>query len=369
MPSALELAAARFRRELLTNERAAASDMVRVYGEAWRRTSQRTADVQAQIRTARLTGQSISPAWFYQQDRAETLQAQIEAELRRFAAYAEESTTALQRQAVTAAGGHAAGLVDLAAGVRPAGLEVPFDVLPTAALQDLIGFAADGSPLRDVFEQIAPGVAQRVTDTLGVSLAAGLGPRETARLLRRQFGAGLARALTISRTETLRAYREAMHRNYEANDDVIDGWVWLAKLDTRTCAACWAMHGSEHSLDERLNDHPNGRCTAVPKLKPWRALGVDIPDRRPVVEPGPTAFERLPDKGQERVLGKAAYAAYQDGAVTLEQFARRRRSASWGDTLQAASLEVLVGKELAQKYIRAVHEALRRRKLAGAVDS
>ena len=111
MPSALELAAARFRRELLTNERAAASDMVRVYGEAWRRTSQRTADVQAQIRTARLTGQSISPAWFYQQDRAETLQAQIEAELRRFAAYAEESTTALQRQAVTAAGGHAAGLV------------------------------------------------------------------------------------------------------------------------------------------------------------------------------------------------------------------------------------------------------------------
>jgi len=353
MPSALELAAARFRRELLTNERAADSDMVRVYGEAWRRTSQRTADVQAQIRTARLTGQSISPAWFYQQDRAETLQAQIEAELRRFAAYAEESTTALQRQAVTAAGGHAAGLVDLAAGVRPAGLEVPFDVLPTAALQDLVGFAADGSPLRDVFGEIA-GVAERVTDTLGASLAAGLGPRETARLLRRQFGVGLARALTISRTETLRAYREAMHRNYEANSDVVEGWVWHATLTPRTCAACWAMHGTVHRLDERMDEHPNGRCTALPVLKPWRELGLDIPDRRPVVVSGEDEFAKLTPAEQERVLGKAAFVAWQDGAVALKDFAAHRHSAEWGDTLQVASLEKMLGKDRATKYVRLV---------------
>lgn len=685
MPSVLERAAARFRRELLANERAAASDMVRMYGEAWRRTSQRAADVQAQIRAARLTGQPISPAWFYQQDRAETLQAQIEAELRRFAAYAEESTTALQRQAVTAAGGHAAGLVDLAAGVRPAGLEVPFDVLPTAALHDLVGFAADGSPLRDVFGEIA-GVAERVTDTLGASLAAGLGPRETARLLRRQFGVGLARALTISRTETLRAYREAMHRNYEANDDVVEGWVWHATLTPRTCAACvvgdtivsgpaiqkvfsrhytgnviiietaggkhltvtpnhpiltesgwvaaellqegdyvvsspdsngaalgigidnyqmptvikeiaetfsmvstemkcttpdfhgdgvgsdvyivrtrcllgndgnpfsskhfkqsnfslrgsigqsaasfffpslgsvqpafprdsmrlgfssknwlslfqwdfgaaqgsvfdrsapldasntqaggncgtcdakslgefhfgvasqissgnfrigqlhkavaqiavllsgnrvallfsaqqiplaknvgqpfaadaesgrdllrtltgqvrldrilkidvrgfsghvynlqtesgwfaangiithncWAMHGTVHKLDERMDEHPNGRCTALPVLKPWRELGLDIPDRRPVVVSGEDEFAKLTPAEQERVLGKAAFVAWQDGAVTLQDFAAHRHSAEWGDTLQVASLEKMLGKDKATGYLRFV---------------
>ena len=266
---------------------------------------------------------------------------------------------------MTAAGGHAAGLVDLAAGVRPAGLEVPFDVLPTAALQDLIGFAADGSPLRDVFEQIAPGVAQRVTDTLGVSLAAGLGPRETARLLRRQFGAGLARALTISRTETLRAYREAMHRNYEANDDVIDGWVWLAKLDTRTCAACWAMHGSEHSLDERLSDHPNGRCGCA---QAQAVAGAGRGHSRPPAcsEPGPTAFERLPDKGQERT-GQGGVRSHRDGAVTLEQFAGRRRSlvrryAAGGQSRR------LVGKELARNTSRRA-AGLRKRKLAGRLTA
>lgn len=361
MPSQIELAAARFRRELLNNERAAASAMVRMYGAAWGRVNRRASDVQQQLRAASLTGQPISPAWFYQQNRAESLQAQIEAELRRFAALAEDSTTALQRQAVTAAGRHAGGLVDLAAGVRPMGLEVPFDVLPTAALQDLVGFAGDGSPLRDVFGEIA-GVAERVTDTLGASMAAGLGPRETARLLRRQFGVGLARALTISRTETLRAYREAMHRNYEANSDVVEGWVWLATLTTRTCAACWAMHGSVHGLDERMDEHPNGRCTAVPVLKPWTELGLDIPDRRPVMASGADEFAKLTPAEQERVLGKAAFAAWQDGAVTLKDFASHKHSDEWGDTLQVASLRALLGEETALKYLRAVREALREKK-------
>ncbi len=107
----------------------------------------------------------------------------------------------------------------------------------------------------------------------------------------------------------------------------------------------------------------------MPGLKPWRALGVDIPDRRTVVEPVRQRSSVCRTRARS-ALGKAAYAAYQDGAVTLEQFARRRRSDAWGDTLQAASLEALVGRELAQKYIRAVREALRKRKSsAGAVDS
>jgi hypothetical protein len=30
---------------------------------------------------------------------------------------------------------------------------------------------------------------------------------------------------------------------------------------------CWAMHGTVHTLDERLDDHPNGRCTAIPHFR------------------------------------------------------------------------------------------------------
>jgi SPP1 gp7 family putative phage head morphogenesis protein len=359
MPSQLERAANRFRRELLNNERQAASAMVRAYGSSWRAVSLRVDSLQRQIAEAQASGETVSPAWFYQYNRAQSLQAQIEAELRRFSVVAGELTTGTQAAAVEAARRHTAELVDLAAGVRPAGIQVPFDVLPTAALQDLVGFASDGSPLRDVFGEISGGVADRVTDTFAGAIAAGLGPRETAQLIRRQFGTGLVRALLISRTETLRSYREASHRNYERNADVLEGWIWHATLNTRTCAACWAMHGTFHELKERLDDHPNGRCTPVPALKPWKALGYNIPDNRPKVERGPVIFERLTAAEQERVLGKAAFAAWSDGAVSLEQFAAHRHDRDWGDMVQVASLRSLLGPERAMRYIRAIR-AIRR---------
>lgn len=170
-------------------------------------------------------------------------------------------------------------------------------------------------------------------------------------MIRRQFGTGLVRALLVSRTETLRAYREAAHRNYEANADVVEGWIWHATLTTRTCAACWAMHGSFHRLDERLDDHPNGRCAPVPAVKPWKALGYDIPDNRPVIESGEAAFARLTAQEQERVLGKAAYAAFADGAVSLADFAGRRHSDDWGTTLARRSLREMVGDEAARRWI------------------
>lgn len=359
MPSQLERAANRFRRELLNNERQAASAMVRAYGESWRAVSLRVDQLQRQIAEAQASGETISPAWFYQYNRAQSLQSQIEAELRRFGVTASELTTGTQAAAVEAARRHSAELVDLAAGVRPTGIEVPFDVLPTSALQDLVGFASDGSPLRDVFGEISGGVADRVTDTFAGALAAGIGPRETARLIRRQFGTGLVRALLISRTETLRSYREAANRNYRNNADVVEGWIWHATLNTRTCPACWAMHGTFHELDERLDGHPNCRCTPVPAVKPWKALGYNIPDRRPVIERGPVVFERLTAQEQERVLGKAAFAAFSDGAVSLEQFATHKHSDTWGDTVQVASLRALLGPEKAMEYIRAIR-AIRR---------
>jgi SPP1 gp7 family putative phage head morphogenesis protein len=350
MPSALETAADRFRAELLRSERAAASAMVNAYGEAWQRVSQRIADLQAQIATAQAAGADISPSWFFQFDRLSSLQAQIESELRRFAVSAFDATLALQSEAVQAAGRHAADLAQLAAGPRVPGLEVPFDTLPSGALQELVGAAADGSPLREVFGGISRGVADRVTQSLAASVAAGLGPRETARVLRRQFGVGLARALLISRTETLRAYREATHRNFLNNRDVLEGWVWKAALGPRTCPACWAMHGTFHRLEERLDDHPNGRCTMLPRTKSWATLGYNVPDNRPTVEKGADIFARLTAAEQRAILGRAAHAAYARGAVSLEQFAAIRHSDDWGDTLAVQSLRTLVGAEEAQKY-------------------
>jgi len=111
-----------------------------------------------------------------------------------------------------------------------------------------------------------------VMDALTRGLALGLGPEVIRRLIQQMMGMVLTRALRIARTEMLRAYREAARRNYQANSDVVKGWIWHSALNERTCAACWAMHGTVHRLEERLDDHVGGRCTAVPLTKTWAEL-------------------------------------------------------------------------------------------------
>lgn len=374
MPSDLERAALRFRADLLRQERQAASEMVRAYAAAWQRVRAQVDALQAQIDAARSVGLvadvfrarlpggpviprtpgTFSPSWIWEQDRLGSLRRQIEAELRQFAAQAGEIVEAGQLRAVEAAQAGSEALVGVAARevgeVEIAGM---FNRLPREAIQDLVGFASDGSPLRSLFAEIAPGVSHGMTDALVAALATGTGPRETARLMRRQFGMGLARALTIARTEHVRAYREATRRNYEANSDILSGWIWLSACDRRSCPSCFAMHGTKHKVTETLDDHPNGRCVMLP----------DIKGRERKIESGEKRLRALTETDQQRVLGKAGHAAWKAGAVQLSDFVGRKDDprSRWGTMRYAKSLRQILGKEEAGKWIGRVLQAAQER--------
>ncbi len=132
-------------------------------------------------------------------------------------------------------------------------------------------------------------------------------------------GAGreLVRALTISRTEMLRSCRTASLRSYRACADIMEGWVWHAAQDRRTCGFCWSQHGRVFPIDAPFATHPRRRCSAVPRTVGWDAIlgekGRDIPDTRPKTEKGEDLFERLSDERKQQILGPAKYAAYQHG--------------------------------------------------------
>lgn len=333
MPSELEDALGRFRRSLLTQERAAASEMVRIYGGIWQRLRPMVEAAQAGL----VTDANIYTATF-----AQDIRAQVEAQLRRFAALAEQSAIGTQQMAIDAALRNVPVTVEMAGGSVGAG----FNRLNARAVENLVGFASDGSPLRALFEEIAPTCAGRVVDTLARGIALGQSPRVTAKQLRAAFGTGLTRALTIARTETLRAYRETTHEIYRANDHILDGWFWVAALTRRTCPACWAMHGSFHPLTERLDDHPNGRCSAAPSVR-GRASRI--------TQTGKQAFAALPEVQQRGILGPAMFAAWQDGAVHLwpdgpGSIVGRREDVRWGTMRYALSLSAIVGPEAAKMY-------------------
>lgn len=166
----------------------------------------------------------------------------------------------------------------------------------------------------------------------------GTNPRETARRMVRQvegaFNGGLSRALVITRTESLDAYRKAAAATQETSKDVLTGWVWLAHLgDTRTCPACWAMHGTVHPLSEPGPlGHPQCRCSRAPKTASWRDLGFDIDEPDDVIPDAETAFRALSRADQMKIMGPGRLALLDRGDITWRDLVRRRQNPGWRDS-------------------------------------
>jgi SPP1 gp7 family putative phage head morphogenesis protein len=230
-------------------------------------------------------------------------------------------------------------LASLQLGDQAATAGLSFDRLPKEAVEQLIGQMHDG-PLADLIGSLAGDVTQGWKDTMAQGLAQGLNPRDVARRIVAQVDVPRWRALTIARTETLRAYRETTRASIQRNQAVMQGWRWSAALDARTCAVCWAMHGTLHATDQVMGTHPNCRCAMVPATKSFADLGIagvaDGPNLQ--LTPGPQLFARQPVNVQMSVLGPAKHRLYQDGALSLEDLVGERLDRRWGATRFERSL-------------------------------
>lgn len=348
----------RFRRELLRNERRAASELVRVYGEAWKRIKAELERLNTEYEEAKERGEKPGPDWIYRFNRARAFRDQVERELLAFARYAEGKVREQQLEAIEAAERHAEQLARRALGKPPAGLVVDWNRIDRAGVETILGMTQADSPLHRLLLSISSEGAKAAEDALVQGMLLGKNPREVARDLRKALGTQLSRALTIARTETLRAHREATRASYQANSDIVKGWVWHSAADERTCAACWVMHGTEHKLDEILDGHPNCRCSMVPKTITWSEIGkrygidlYDIPDTNPEIESGVSLFEKLPAEKQIKILGPAKWAAWRDGKFILSDLGGRKRSREWGTHRYERSLQDLIGDK-AKEYTR-----------------
>jgi SPP1 gp7 family putative phage head morphogenesis protein len=156
------------------------------------------------------------------------------------------------------------------------------------------------------------------------------------------FNGGLTRALTISRTEMLDAYRTASAYIHRANADLVPAWQWYARLDSRTCPACWSRHGRTYPTSEPgPDDHPRGRCTRLPKLATWAELGITVPEPPSVLPDGEKSFNKLSRADQLQVFGPGRLELYRSGAVTWDQLATWRDTPQWRRSNQPTSVRDL----------------------------
>lgn len=337
-PGELQRQVEQYRKALLARERTASARLVREYGKIWRRIDREIQDLAGRYYRALQAGTASGTDWVYQFGRLRELRRQALDELVRFARYAENEINASQLAAAERALNESEQLLRVGIGEIPPGVSLRFNKLPRSAVRSMVGTMQANSVLVERLTQIAGEGAQAVQDGLVQGLALGQNPRVIARAIRDDLGAGLSKAMTWARTETLRAYRSATLATYRENDDMVKGWMWRSARNERTCAMCWAMDGTLLELEEDLDDHPNGRCFAVPVMKTWREMGFDIDETVKPKETGLEAFEKLSNAEKAKVLGRSKMAAYQDGRFTLNDLVGRRLDPRWGSMRYERSL-------------------------------
>ena len=316
---------------LLRGEREAAGDLLRAYGLAVRRISARIKELTDQIQAARLQGESISSGWLYERDRLTNLKREIIVELQRFSRVASIRVAREQAAAKELGAEAAQALIGESDG---APIAIRLGTFGARASATIAGFASDGSPLRELFAEQAVAVARRVSDELVAGVAEGQSARVIAARMRVAFGGDLARALTIARTETVRAYREASRAAFVTNASVLRGWYWQAALDARTCVVCIAMHGQVFPVSARLESHPNCRCVPVP-----------LTTAAPLPETGPEWFARQEAGLQRQVLGAAKFEAFREGKFEVKDLVGVRHSERWGTSRFEKPLSAILSEE------------------------
>jgi SPP1 gp7 family putative phage head morphogenesis protein len=318
-----------FRLGILRRERKTAALLASDYREAAKAMRADLDSLLVKIAEAREAGETVGESWLLRQRRFESLLIQVDEEIRKFSAIAEGRIIEAQGQAIEASLAQSYELMSAALGDIP-GVNITFHRLPRLAVENLAGFLSDSSPLSSILSALSADAVSVVRASLINGVVSGQGVREIARGMREALGGNLRRAQVLARTEVLRAYRETSRQTYSANRDVLNGWRWHSALDRRTCAICYAMHGTLHGFNETLNDHPQGRCVMLPETKSYRELGLDIPDDRRPVESGESRFAKLTAEQQQAVLGRGAYERYRAGKLKLPDLVGERVDPKWG---------------------------------------
>ena len=337
-PEAVAVVSA-FRRRLLALDARTLKSLIDAYVPIW-------ATLEAQVEA--IAADPVRLGGLSRDERVRDLQRQVEREVDQYATKAGGTISTAQRGAVNIAGTAARRTVEAALpdGITLdtlANVGIQWNRLPASAFEQFVGFAGDGGPLARLLAPLGPEAALGVKDALAQGIALGASPRETSRLVRDQFGLPLTRSLTISRTETLRSYREATRTQYQANSNIVKGYKRISAKDDRVCLACLALDGTEQPTDEVMPTHPNCRCAAVPITVSYRDLGLDVPEDTRESESAQQWFEAQPETVQRGMMGETRFTAWQRGEFQFGDMATVTDDATWGPGVQITPLGELIG--------------------------
>lgn len=116
---------------------------------------------------------------------------------------------------------------------------------------------------------------------------------------------------------------------YRANADMLDGYMWVSVLDSRTSTTCRSLDGEVFKLDKGPLPpiHINCRSTTIPVVKGMKRKGLrtaEGPHGEHNVRAGTTYYQwlkRQPKYFQIDALGPTRAELFRNGGLSAEEFA------------------------------------------------
>lgn len=327
MPDSAVIVAMRsFKRDLLRQESAQMREMATRWLQVERRLSGDMAALAAEMHDIAEGGGIVSSDLLFDHRRYRLLMRQLTDELGTYTRYADRTITDKQAQLARLGIDHAVSAIE-AQGVRAG-----FARLPVEAVQNMVGLAGNGTPLRTLLTATWPDAAEGLTQQLIRGVALGWNPRKTAKAMAQGNTRSLDRMMVISRSESLRVYRSANLASYRSSG-VVSGYRRLAARSNRTCLSCLVRDGEFIDLKDEMDEHPAGRCTSVP-------IVIGVPE--PTWQVGKDWLIEQPEKTQLAVMGKERLGLWKSGRYDLEEMIRVIPNETWGNSLGSIPLRELV---------------------------
>lgn len=318
----------------------AVSQLQRIYRQALSASIAELTALEGRIAARLAAGEPPSITIITMKSRIEANISDIRTRLDQAAESAVNATKKGQLDAAQLANKLTEPLVQAAAGKPPvAGLSVNFSSLPDEQLQRFAGFLGDGSPLRDIFDELGTDTADALQSALVKSISLGENPMAVvAQIKKMALDITLQRVELIARTEMIRSARAATTELYKVNP-AVNGYVRMATQDARVCVACLALSGSFHATSEIMPSHPNCRCVMIPKTQSWAEITGDasIPDTRVKPMTGEDILKGLTPGEAEEILGEGRYRLWQEGKP-LSDFATVKDDKNWGPQTRVVPL-------------------------------
>jgi len=273
-------------------------------------------------------GEAITQQMIFKAQRYQIIKAELTEEIRKYNKnFAVDLITTSQEQYATLGIDAAQNAI---ISMYPSPLSASFNRINVEAVQAMMGFAGDGSPLYSLLKEDYPDAVDGLLDALINGLGRGLGSGQIAKDMADGMGMGLDRALLIARTELARAYRTGSVQQYR-DSGVVVGFRRLVKKAT-ACPSCLFLDGEHFDLASELYDHPRGKCTAIP----------DIEGMKPATwQLGKDWFTALDPAQQREIMGNTKYEAWKEGLFKLKDLSRVTDDATWGKSPRVATLAEL----------------------------